>query len=326
MPAASSRITTRGGHAAHPHAQKERHRQDAGHADANQCQCRLVGHERGSGDDSWHRDRDAGTTRPGRARSRHWSGRVGRPAGSRQRSRLAARRGRLAARAARRAESDRGRIRAAPPRLHQGDASSSSSCQASALSGSSAGRKGSSSLPRDGRTGGSNESAATLRVGSRGRSPVTGRYGSYGAIGRAAGGKGELPDARSCPVSLTLGIVVTGPGAATMLGHRSRSCLARGARACLRLTSSPRFQDSMVDSAARGSATRRAYRRQGARPVLTPGSPGAEAMSAQAMAAPRREARSRRRTGSASAAASRSRSARHAAPRASALQPPAADD
>jgi hypothetical protein len=29
---------------------------------------------------------------------------------------------------------------------------------------------------------------------------------------------------------LTIGIVVTGSGAATMLGHRSRSCLARGGR------------------------------------------------------------------------------------------------
>ena len=73
--------------------------------------------------------------------------------------------------------------------------------------------------------------------------------------------QGEAPGHALLFGLLTVGIVVTGSGAATMLGHRSRSCLTRGARACLRLTSSPRFQDSMVDSAARGSATRTAYRR-----------------------------------------------------------------
>ena len=212
-------------------------------------------------DHPWHRDRDAGTSAPTALARGAGSAASGRSPGPGSRLATATRGGWLATRAARRRSRVARRTRAAPSDLHREDASSSSSCQASALSGSSAGRKGSSSLTRDGRTGGSEESAATLRVGSRGRSPVTGRYGSYGAIGRAAGGKGKLPDDALLFGLLTVGIVVTGSGAATMLGHRSRSCLTRGARACLRLTSSPRFQDSMVDSAARGSATRTAYRR-----------------------------------------------------------------
>src|SRR3954453_5985623 len=80
--------------------------------------------------------------------------------------------------------------------------SSNSSCQASALRGSSAGRKGSSSAARDERCDGSKGSAAILRVGDCGRSPVIGRYGSYGAIGGAdTGGKEERLDGCSLSVS-----------------------------------------------------------------------------------------------------------------------------
>jgi hypothetical protein len=206
-----------------------------------------------------------------------------------------------------------------------GGASSSSSCQASALRGSSAGRKGSSSIVRDGRSGGSKESAAIFRFGGRGWSPVIGRYGSYGAIGRAAGGRGELPDARSCSVS--------SPSGSSSRGPEPRPCWDiapipawRAGRACLQLTSSPRFQDSMVGCAARTSATRTARQLWRSRPVLPPASLGAGVVSVQATAAPRRGVRSRARMGLASVAASRSQSAWHAAPRARALRPPVADD
>jgi hypothetical protein len=68
-----------------------------------------------------------------------------------------------------------------------------------------------------------------------------------------------------------------------MLGHCSRSCLARGARAYLRPTTSwPGFQDSTVDSGACTRATRTACRRWKHQLGLPPNSSRPEVVSAAA--------------------------------------------
>ena len=158
----------------------------------------LVRHERGSGDHLRHRDRDGGTSAPATRARGAGSAASRRSPGPGRGLAATSHRGRLAARAARRrsrADVEFGQRRLV---VSTRGASSSSSCQASALRGSSAGRKGSSSAGArwtnrwlEGISG----DIARWRVAAGHR--VTGRYGSYGAIGRAAGGNGRASGRRA---------------------------------------------------------------------------------------------------------------------------------